>query len=111
MIKQYRTFLLEESRFWRELLSDSDLYLLAALLVVIIYLLVHRKRIEERSIIIGAALVALSTIAIPPGIAIILLSFDKATCQLTKVEPKAIFVGGLILTLVGLQGLVKNFQQ
>ena len=98
-------------RSFREFLANSTLSTAIGAVAVCVFLYINRSKFFDKETVVNAALVFLSVIAIPPGLAVMLLSLDREMCQVVKIEQKVFFVGGLVLVMVGLQGIRKNFKQ
>ena len=95
----------------RGILADTTLSLFVGAIILLSYLYKQRSRFDEKDTIVNAVLVFTSSIAILPGFAVMLLGFDKATCQLINIEQKVFFVGGFVLVATGIQGLRRNYRQ
>lgn len=102
--------LLSLVRTLRGFFSDTTLSLVFGAVMAIWYLFKYKDKLEDRETIVNAVSVFISSLAILPGFAVILLSFDKPTCQSINIEQKVFFAGGLVLMGLGYQGLRKNFK-
>lgn len=112
MVEQYLQTLLEVNRTSRAVLSAPPLSFLLAIIVGGAYLIKYRVKIKtERSVLFGCVLVCLSALGFLPSLAVILLCFDAKACELAKIDPRAIFAGGLTLFLAAIHGLLKNYDQ
>ena len=98
-------------RSLRDFLANSTLSVFIGAIAVLIFLYKNREKFFEKETVVNVVLVFLSVIAIPPGLAVMLLSVDREMCQIVRIEQKVFFVGGLVLVLVGLHGIRRNFNQ
>lgn len=101
--------LLEYSRTAREILSNTTLSTVIGTFVLAAYLVKNRSNLHKREVLINAAAVFGGSLIILPGLGIMLLGYDKETCDIIKVDQKFIVVGGFILAGLGYQTLTKNY--
>lgn len=101
--------LLEFSRTLREILSSSTLSIFLGTIILGSYLYKNRAKLNDRVTIINAAAVFGGSMIILPGLAMMILSYDKETCEHIKIDQKFVLVGGFVMTGLGLQSLVKNY--